>query len=420
MSPRVLGRRILLLALPVLALSSGCALGSLSAADEAELALPLQLRSDQIIVALPLVAPTLLADTAGFLALQYDLELRGPGFPLPSVDLHCVVFSVRPGTDVDQLLVALQQNPSVRFAQRNNRFDVYAAVAPHSDKYADLQYGPIAMRVDRVHSVATGRGIKVAIIDTGIDVDHPDLRDRVLQSRSFVQGGDSSFGQDIHGTTVAGVLAATADDGVGIYGVAPEALLIVAKACSYVRSQDTAHCSSWSLMKALDFAIRNDVRVVNMSLGGPHASPEEPILRDLLEHAAERSIIVVAAAGDDPQLPAFPASFERSIGAVELGVLGPFGSVSWKEGQGLLVAAPGQEILTTVPGGYLHQSGSSLSTAHVSGLIALMLQLDPNLTLERIQELLRAAAARGTGPGSLDACDVLDLMRVVSDRCSTP
>lgn len=367
---------------------------------------PMQLRSDQIIVALPLVAPTVLMDTTQHLARQYDLKPLMAGFPLPSIGLHCVVFELNRGADVETLLVELAKHPGVQLAQRNQHFETEGV--EHSDPYASLQHGPAAMGIDRAHQIATGRDIRIAIVDTGVDREHSDLRDRIGGSRNFVQGGHKSFSSDAHGTAVAGVIAATADDGIGIFGVAPAAELMAAKACWHGdTSSERAVCSSWTLALAIDYAIESGAQILNLSLGGP----PDPLLTELLANARARSIVIVAAAGDVAGSTRFPASLDFVIGVAE------GGSNDAKDlpagvGRSGLVGAPGQEILTTAPGGrYQIQSGSSLSTAHISGLAALLLELDPSLTPKQVHAVIESTSQpgrSGDAVGVADACAALN------------
>lgn len=384
-----------------------------------------QNRPDQIIVALPLVAPTILMDTIRHLARQYEMRPVMRGFPLPTIGFYCAVFELEPETDVDELLLALAEHPGVRLAQRNQFFETRTEM--HSDPYASMQHGPAEMRIDRAHGVATGSGVRVAIIDTGVDLDHSDLRERIAGTRNFVRGGDSSFSADAHGTAVAGVIAATADDGVGIYGMAPAAEVVVAKACWHGEGNSSgavkgssggasvgARCSSWTLALALDYAIESGARVLNLSLGGP----PDLLLTKLLANAHAKSIVIVAAAGRSASSPRFPASLDFVIAVVDEAFEEDSGDerqtgVHQRNAKVLdrVVAAPGQEILTTAPGDRYHfRSGSSISAAHITGLVALLLERDPSLTPERIHDLLEATSRR-SGPsdvvGLADACAAL-------------
>jgi len=373
---------------------------------------PMQVRQEQIIVAVARAAPTLLSDASASIARQYGLVRVGHGFPLATIDVHCFVFEVPPGRDADVLIGELSQDPTVQLVQRNAFFEVQTRphAALHSDPYAELQYAPSLLQVDRAHEVATGRGVRVAVIDTGVDLGHADLRDRVIATRSFIEGGRRSFERDRHGTAVAGVIAASADDGVGIYGIAPEAGLMIAKACWESGNESgPAMCSSWSVSRALDYVIAEGAQVVNLSLGGRR----EPLVQRLLEEASERSVIIVAAAGASAETPQFPASHRAVLGVLSDSVrpLAPAGPGRPLHAPDLL-RAPGEEILTTQPGNrHAFESGSSLAAAHVSGLVALMLELSPSLTTERVRALLvppRLGGRSGAPEEAIDVCRAFD------------
>src|SRR5215467_6479344 len=205
----------------------------------------------------------------------------------------CVVFEMPDGRSIEDVIDRLRRDRLVESVQANQPFGALAS--PHTDPYGSLQYGAHAIRADLAHRWATGKGVRVAIVDTGVDTSHPDLRSRVVKRATFVEGGERTFTADSHGTAVAGVIAADADNGIGIFGVAPQAQIIVAKACWHrsITSLE-AVCSSWTLAKALDFAIAGDARILNLSLGGP----PDALLARLIGKALDQGIIVVAAVMD--------------------------------------------------------------------------------------------------------------------------
>ena len=395
----------------VFALLAGCATASLGRDDVSQ---PLQLEADQIVVGIDLVTAELRVDLAKQLARYYDLEIAG-AFPLDSIDLHCIVYRVRRGHDIDALMERLRRHPGVRLVQRNQRFTGLEN-AGAADPYASLQYGPARIRAQAAHRWVTGRGVRVAVIDTGVDVEHPDLVTRDLTIRNFVDGGRRVFERDRHGTAVAGIIVAQTNNGEGIAGVAPDAEILASKACWHPDdASEAAYCSSWTIARALDHALGRDVRIVNLSLGGP---PDELIER-LLVKAHERGVLIVAAAGEERDALRFPASLDFVVAAVASDVDGlvpsePAQSKPW------LVAAPGLEVLTTAPGGrYLARSGSSLATAHIAGAAALLLEFAPELRPDELARALLPMAGDGRDPRHegrgaarsplqhLDVCDAL-------------
>ena len=362
-------------------------------AGSSERDLPVQLEARQLIVAIPLVTPAVRTEQARRLASQYDLDLVG-AFPLVSIDVHCIVFEVPAGRDLSRVTRELASHPGGRLVQGNQRFESMASAS--SDPYASFQYGAERLRAGDAHRWATGKGVRVAVVDTGVDTAHPDLDGRIAETRNFVAGGERDFERDAHGTGVAGVIAARADNGEGIYGIAPDAELVVAKACWHRDEVDAgALCSSWTLARAIDFSIGSGARVLNLSLSGP----EDALLTRLLGAADESGMVIAAAAREDER-PGFPASLGFVIAVVASDVDGVVPERKWTETKAAL-AAPGVEIITTAPAaGYRFLSGSSLSTAHVSGAAALLLERDPELSPTAVAELLS-----GTEPDDdVDAC----------------
>ena len=266
----------------------GCAEIAGRADDNA--ALPKQLRTRQIVVTLANFRAPDSHAIAQALSSRHRLHEAGT-FPLEAIGVECVVFDVPPVRRLDEVIKELRDDPRVESVQLNSMFD--EAQAPHNDPYARLEYGAAAIHADAAHRISTGKGIRVAVVDTGADVDHPDLRGGIAKVANFVDRGEVSFATDRHGTAVAGLIAARADNAIGMFGVAPDAELLLAKACWYgERSGTKARCSSWTLAKAIDFAIREHSRVLNLSLTGP----DDALLERLLVAAEAREVIVVAAA----------------------------------------------------------------------------------------------------------------------------
>lgn len=369
--------------------------------------IPRQLQSRQVIVTLAPASPERWASIRDALVLTHGVRDVG-AFPLSSLGVQCVVFQIPESRSVDEVIVRLAADPLVESVQLNQVFEGLGEI--HDDPYAALQYGAHAIRADLAHRWATGRGVRVAVVDTGVDTSHPDLRDRIVKTATFVQGGERTFVEDNHGTAVTGIIAADADNGIGIFGVAPQAEIVVAKACwQRAAAAIEAVCSSWTLAKAVDFAITGEARVLNLSLGGP---PDQLLTR-LIGKAIDRGIVVVAAVMEHARpAPGFPASLPSVIAVIASDARGGVRIPEGLARTGLL-AAPGEEVLTTAPhAAYDFRSGSSLAAAHVSGVVALLLERDPRLSVAQVRALLTATArplpegsdARSVILGLVDAC----------------
>jgi subtilisin family serine protease len=372
---------------------------------------PKQLLARQVIVTLAPAPPEHWAQVAQALAQAYDLPQVGT-FPLTSLGIQCIVYQIPVDRPVEDIMLHLAQDPRVESVQPNYLFEGLSVA--YNDPYAPLQHGARAIRADQAHQTATGKGVHIAVIDTGVDTEHPDLQGRIVKTANFVEGGEHTFAQDTHGTAVAGVIAARANNAIGIFGVAPEASLIAVKACwQQAPGARAATCSSWTLAKAVDFVILEGVQVLNMSLAGP----PDPLLARLITTAVQRGVIVVAAVLENgKEAPGFPAVLETVI-AVRVGELQRPTHVSVGGRRLQPLAAPGIDVLTTVPGQtYDFFSGSSLATAHVTGIVALLLEREPKLTPAQIQTILYAAVQPlrvASSPSSatlplVDACMALE------------
>jgi len=324
---------------------------------------------------------------------------------LASLGEQCLVVEAPADVGGEEAAHRLARWPRVSGASAVKRYRVLATSSP--DPYAHLQRFASLIRLDQAHRRATGAGVTVAIVDTGIDVEHPDLAGSVTQANDFV-GRGTGFTVDVHGTAVAGVVAARMDNGIGVSGVAPQASLWALKACWQEPPGGVAAvCDSYTLAQALDAAIVGGTRVLNLSLEGP---PDELVERLILA-ALRRNVTVVAAAEGEPA--GFPASVPGVVAAYAWS-----GESSVREEEQRLPAdalvAPAVDVLTTVPrGGYDFFSGSSFAAAQASGVAALVLELRPELSPSEVSALLIDSARPMADPGSgqslrlLDACNAV-------------
>lgn len=219
-----------------------------------------------------------------------------------------------------------------------------------------------------------GKGMTIAILDTGCDMNHPDLTGKVKAFRNFTDDDDGAEDNVTdysgHGTHVAGTIAAR-ENGDGVIGVAPMADLVVIKVLAGNRGSGQYN---W-IVNGILYAIEQKVDVISMSLGGP--SDYAP-LHDAIKQAVAANISVVCAAGNegdansDTDEFSYPASYNEviSVGAIDLQRKSSYFTNSNNE---VDLVAPGEQILSTIPGDkYAKLSGTSMSAPHVSGALALI------------------------------------------------
>lgn len=323
------------------------------------------------------------------LASQFGLRLVDE-WPMPALGVDCFVMEAPPGASLEPLVERIARDRRVESAQAMNMFRVLA----YNDPLYPLQPSATEWHLADVHRLATGKHVRVATIDTGVESDHPDLAGQVALARNVVDGRVGVA--EMHGTAVAGIIAARADNGAGIAGIAPDAQLLALRACRQSSAGGTgATCSSFALAKALQIALDERAQVVNMSLGGPR----DRLLERLLDVATSRGVSVVAAADPDARDGGFPASHR--------GVL----AIAGEDVHDLpadILRAPARDIPTTLVGGkWGFVTGSSYAAAHVSGLVALLRELAPNIPPQQLRDALTSHAVPSSTAAQgvvVDAC----------------
>lgn len=259
---------------------------------------------------------------------------------------------------------ALEQNPVVEAVDYNYLRE--ASYTPNDPRF-DEQWGPKKIRAPQAWEISEGEGMDVAVVDTGIDSDHPDLQAKVAAQRNFVTKPESSVAEDDngHGTHVAGIPAAVTNNGTGIAGVCPGCNLLVAKVLNANGSGTDA-----DIADGIIWAADNGAEVVNLSLGGPGESTP---LKQAVNYAWRNGAVVAAAAGnsgDDTVM--YPAAYANAIAVAATNQKDKRASFS-TYGSWVDAAAPGVKVLSTyLSGGYKYLSGTSTSAPHVSGLAGLL------------------------------------------------
>lgn len=315
------------------------------------------------------------------LARRHGLEVRSD-WPMPLAGVDCFVMRLPDGDrrSPAEAAAAVAEDGRVAWAQP---VSLYQAEAAGQEPLYAAQPAAQQWRLAELHRLATGRGVRVAVVDSGVQADHADLAGQVAHHQNFVD--DRAPPAEAHGTAVAGVIAARADNGAGIAGIAPQARLLALRACWQADGAQTL-CSSLSLAKALYAAVQQGAHIINLSLGGP----DDRLLALLLDQAQARGATVVAA------LPAragpgsrFPASHP---GVLVVGNAPPLPAGA--------VFAPGRDVPSTAPGGgWTVVTGSSFAAAHAAGLLALVRELDMRAP--------PATALVTVGQGRIDSCATL-------------
>lgn len=363
--------------------------------------------------------PYAVSDTARQTATALE---RSYGFaplrewPIVPLRVDCLVLRLHPHADRDEVLRRLSQDRRVRLAEPLQTFATLGAPtaissskapsSPYNDPYLGLQWGFAAVDAARAQRWSQGRHVTVAVIDTGVDIDHPDLAGRIDEVRNFVDDDMRSFRGDRHGTLVAGIIAAVANNRLGIVGISPEARLDVLKACEPLApGQLASRCNSFTLALALSAAIQEHAQIVNLSLGGP----ADPLLRELVQDGERRGMIFVGAVPPGRDLGGFPVAIPGVIAAQR-------SDATWQPATTL--PAPGQDVLSLAPGGrYDFATGSSFAAAHVSGALALLRAAAPHASPQLLASSLQGSRLRTQqGWQSVDVCAALQLVQPL-DPC---
>jgi len=272
-----------------------------------------------------------------------------------------------------QHLLASQSNV-LTLARASKTRAAKARAGNSRDPYIDSQWALRTLEADSSWSVADGSGQTVAVIDTGVSRE-PDVARNLLVGWDVIRGrSDGRNDQNGHGTHVAGVIAAEANNGIGGAGLAPGAKILP------VRALDTNGNGFWSdVANGIVYAVNQGAGVINLSLGG---DTDDPSLRAAINYALGNGRIVVAAVGNDGTGAAtYPAAYPGVIGVAASDGADRVASFS-NHGQAVDLAAPGVGILSTVPGDFASSSGTSMAAPFVSATAAL---------------LRSAAVARGLG-----------------------
>ncbi len=293
------------------------------------------------------------------------------------------------GKSVEQAVQEYNKNPNVEYAEPNYIF--HASQTPN-DPYYPSQWGLQKIQAPQVWEFCgTGKGIRVAVIDTGVQDDHPDLRGKVVRGYNYVNGNWNPYDYNGHGTHVAGIIAANTNNGIGIAAVAPDAQIYAVKVLNDNGSGTLANVAA-----GIRHAADNGSHVINLSLG---ASVGASTLEDAVNYAWNRGSVVVAAAGNaGSTAPHYPAYYSNVIAVAATDSADRKASFS-TYGTWVDVAAPGVDIISTyVWSSYARLNGTSMAAPHVSGVAAIL--AEQGRSNSQIRAAIQNSAVPISGTGS--------------------
>jgi hypothetical protein len=322
-------------------------------------------------------------------------------------------FRITNGRSPAEIIRALAAIQLVAVAQPNYLYTLQQqSSGPVPASRGDVTQGDAAqyvlekLKISDVHGMVRGTNVPIAVIDSEIDVTHPDLEGAVTQSFDAVGAPEKPH---VHGTGMAGAIAAHRR----LLGTAPGARLLAVHAFSTTAA--TAESTTFNILKGINWAAQEGVRIINMSFAGPR----DPSLGRALKAAYDKGIVLIAAAGNagPKSPPLFPAADPYVIAVTATDVDDKLFTGA-NRGKYISVAAPGVDILVPAPDGdYQITTGTSVAAAEVSGIVALLLERNPKLTPADIRRILTASAKRlsagerddNFGSGLIDPLQALQL-----------
>lgn len=231
----------------------------------------------------------------------------------------------------------------------------------------------------------TGTGVKIAILDTGIDTDHPELQDSFLGGYDYVNNKAIPEDDQGHGTHVSGIITSNGVNDINSKGVSPDAGIYMYKVCD-----SSGSCYEDDMMAAMEAAVSSGAKIMSISIGGGSFNTEncdsDPLAAKV-NWVVDQGLTVVVAAGNDGKGVSSPGCASK---AIAVGAVDSSNNVVYFSGRGpaLDIVAPGYNIYSTVIGGYGKMSGTSMATPHISGVVALLLNANPGLTTTDIKTAL--------------------------------
>jgi thermitase len=329
---------------------------------------------------------------------------------IPGIGVYRV--QTPPNVTLREMLVILRRNPEVEYAGPDYRTRL--CVVPNDSYFRDYQYnlqnrgGILDISPDVQPQMTAGADIKaitawdetqgdaetvIAVVDTGVDMSHPELVNKMVSAgRDFVNGDMDATDDNSHGTWVAGIVAAETNNGQGIAGVAWNCKVLPVKV---IDAEGNGYYDE--MIEGIIWAADNGAKVINISAGG---DADDPSLKAACQYAFQKNVVLVAAAGNDGFSVLYPAAYDDYVIAVAATDYNDEHASFSNPGPQVDVAAPGVWILGPAPQWYvgpgnlpyLFGSGTSAASPHVSGLAALLMSRKPWLTSTQVMNIIRYTA----------------------------
>ena len=309
---------------------------------------------------------------------------------LPFIGSAVSLFRITDRRSVENVRTELAADASVRSVQLNFRYVLQdqKSVPAEGDP---AQYALAKLRLPEAHALSRGANVTVAVIDSGIDVTHPELADAIVESFDALGAKE---GPHVHGTGIAGAIVSHAR----LMGSAPKARILAIRA--FGAAANGAESTSFVILRSLDFAASHGAQIVNMSFAGP----KDPLVERGIAAAATKGMVLIAASGNagPKSPPLYPAANPDVIAVSATDAHDRLFAASNRGGH-IAVSAPGVDIFLPAPDGkYQMTSGTSFSAAYISGLAALMMERSPQLKADEVRAILTRTARDLGAPGRDD------------------
>ncbi|WP_251548641.1 S8 family peptidase [Neobacillus muris] len=259
--------------------------------------------------------------------------------------------------------------------------------------YSGYQWNLPAIGTEDGWNITRGsKNVKIAVVDTGVDLDHPDLAGRLIEGYNAVDDNNNPDDDNGHGTHVAGIIASKTNNGEGVAGITWYNPIMPVK----VMNSDGSG-GSFDVAEGIRWAVDHGANVINLSLGNYQSST---LLEDAISYALSKDVVVIAAAGNDnTNQSSYPAAYPGVLGVAAVDSNGKRAEFS-NYGDYIDIAAPGVDIASTyLQGEYAALSGTSMAAPHVTALAGLIRSINPSLKNTEVMDVMRKTAQK-TEPGS--------------------